>query len=81
MVRFVASCIDEGFAQNLGSWMEPYASPMVDFPSSSQRNSNVNTVLFNSKGYVGAMVAMEVSIRKDTMQNICKIFMKVIVMA
>lgn len=55
----LASGIDAGFAQNLGSWIEPSASPKVDLPLSSQRNSNVNTMLFDSEGSAGTMKTRE----------------------
>lgn len=58
--NLLASGIDAGFAQNLGSWMEPSASSMVDLPLSSQRDSNVNTRIFDSEGSAGTMAATKI---------------------
>lgn len=50
----LASGIDVGFAESFGSWMEPSSSA-----SSSQRNSNVNTRIFDSEGSTGTMKTCE----------------------
>lgn len=55
----LASGIDVGFTQKFGPWMEPSVSSKVGLPPSSQRNSNVNTRIFDSEGSEGTMKTCE----------------------
>jgi len=55
----LATGIDVGLKRNLGLWIGPSASPMVDLPLLSQPNSDTNTIVFDSKGYRDTMTAIK----------------------